>query len=212
MVLRLGSGHNGSGKTLSLAKDAIQIIKEYPLIEVITNIEIKDIPQETKVTKYYTANELIEKLKELKEESNGYLIIIDEIHIVLADMFGRIDPIFLTFLSQQRKLSIKILATSQLFSRMLKPIREFIIQSGNVIVCKNVLKVIQINKYVDMESVKEDNKNGLQYTKAKLKWFIHTKEDYERYDTYAVISQIKGLMKGEKANGLSTYNQPNTDK
>lgn len=199
--------HNGSGKTLSLTKYAEEIIRQYPKITIISNIEFKNIKKEDYDIRYYSnLDELIEQLSKIEQNNDkGYLIIIDEIQVVLADMFGKIDPIFLMFLSQQRKLSIKILATSQLFSRMLKPVREFIIQSGQCIVCKNYAKVIQVNKYIDMETAEEDGKNGISYKRCKNKWFIHTKEDYLRYDTFAVISQIKGLLKGERkdATGLS---------
>ncbi len=65
-----------------------------------------------------------------------------------------------------------------------------------------------------METVKEDSKGTMIYTKAKIKWFIHNKELYESYDTFAVISQIKGLMKGSLTYGtrLSSSNGSTSDK
>lgn len=191
-----------------MTKYAEEYIHNYPKITIISNVILKNIKEEEYDIRYYqNVEELVQQLIQIEQNNEkGYLIIIDEIQVVLADMFGKIDPIFLTFLSQQRKLGIKILATSQLFSRMLKPVREFLIQSGQIIICKNYLKVIQVNKIVDMESVKEDSKNAIVYGKSKVEWFIHTKEDYQRYDTFAVISQIKGLLKGEKENGLGLSN------
>lgn len=148
------------------------------------------------------------------QNTKGYLIFVDEIHVVLAELFGKSDPIFLQFLSQQRKLSIHIIATSQMFNKLPKFIRDYLMQSGQVIVCNKIFKVIQINKWVDMESIQEDSKGVLIFKRAKLEWFIHTKELYESYDTFAVISQIQGLMKGSLTYGtrLSNNNEPTTEK
>lgn len=139
------------------------------------------------------------------------MIFIDEIHVVLAELFGRSDPIFLQFLSQQRKLSIHIIATSQMFNKMPKFIRDYLIQSGQVITCNKYFNVIQVNKWADMESCEENAKGIVEFKKAKIEWFIHTKELYETYDTFAVISQIKGLMKGSLTYGARLSNNNGTD-
>lgn len=132
----------------------------------------------------------------------GYLIFIDEIHVVLAELFGKSDPIFLQFLSQQRKLAIHIIATSQMFNKLPKFIRDYLIQSGQIIVCNNYLKVIQVNKVVDMESVRIDKDGAVLFDRCKYEWFIHLKELYNSYDTFAVISQIQGLMNSKKYDTL----------
>ncbi len=188
-------------------------MQEYPELTFITNVKINGIEN---AIYFNNSEQLIEELKKIDINANkkGYLIFIDEIHVVLAELFGRSDPIFLQFLSQQRKLSIHIIGTSQMFNKLPKFIRDYLIQSGQIIVCNNFFKVIQWNKWVDMETVKEDSKGTMIYTKAKIKWFIHNKELYESYDTFAVISQIKGLMKGSLTYGtrLSSSNGSTSDK
>lgn len=188
-------------------------MKKYPELNFVSNTLIKGLEEKTIFFK--NTDELLEILKgiDVERDKKGYLIFIDEIHVVLAEIFGKTDPIFLQFLSQQRKLAIHIIGTSQMFDRLPKFIRSYIIQSGQIVICKKYFKVVQINKYCDMEEVTEDSKNVLLYKKAKLKWFIHTKELYESYDTFAVISQIKGLMKGSLTYGtrLSANNQPTTE-
>lgn len=118
-------------------------------------------------------------------------------HVVLSELYGRTDPIFLQFLSQQRKLSIHIIITSQMFNYLIKPVRKYLIQSGQIIICKKILGCIQLLKYIDMEDIEEQKDNTFVYKRCKNKWYIHTQELYESYDTFAVISQIQGLMKGE---------------
>lgn len=101
-----------------------------------------------------------------------------------------------------------------MFNKLPKFIRDYLVQSGQIIVCNNFFKIIQWNKKVDMETVKENSKGEMEYAKCKIEWFIHTKELYESYDTFAVISQIQGLMKGSLTYGtrLPVNNEPTTDK
>lgn len=205
-------GGQGKGKTLSAVKRIKELLEQYPKVTFITNVKIDGIE---KATYFTNSEELVEELKKIDTSNNkGYLIFIDEIHVVLAELFGKSDPIFLQFLSQQRKLSIHIIATSQMFNKLPKFIRDYLIQSGQVILCNKVLKVIQVNKWADMESCKEDSKGIIEFTKAKVKWFIHTEELYKSYDTFAVINQIKGLMKGSLTYGarLSNSNRSTTGK
>lgn len=82
-----------------------------------------------------------------------------------------------------------------MYNYLPKFIRKYLLQSGKIILCNNYLKVIQINKEVEMESIEENSDGTFSYEKAKFTWYIHTKELYESYDTYAVISQIQGLIK-----------------
>lgn len=170
-------------------------LKNYPKCKFITNVEIKGIKNETIYFK--DSQELVEILKNeiIAEQREGYLIFIDEIHVVLAELFGRTDPIFLTFLSQQRKLSINIIGTSQMYNKCPKVIRDYLRQSGQIIICGNVMKCLQINKIINMDNVEEDSKNNLKFRGCKWQIFTHSIELYEGYNTYAIITQIQGLLK-----------------
>lgn len=186
-------------------------MEQYPEVTFITNVKIKNIEN---AIYFKNSEELVEQLKKIDINNiKGYLIFIDEIHVVLAELFGKSDPIFLQFLSQQRKLSIHIIGTAQMFNKLPKFIRDYLIQSGQIIMCNNILKVIQINKIVDMEEIETNSKNEIIAKKCKIEWYIHTKELYESFDTFAVISQIQGLMKGKSENGtrLSINNEPITE-
>lgn len=190
-------GAQGKGKTISAEKLIIERLEDYPKCKFITNVEIKGI----KNKKFYfkTSDELVEIIKKeiTPEEREGYLIFIDEIHVVLAELFGRTDPIFITFLSQQRKLSINIIGTSQMYNKLPRVIRDYLRQSGQIIMCNNFMKAIQINKRLNMENVEENSKNNLIWHGCKLEIFFHTIELYEAYNTFAVITQIQGLLNKE---------------
>lgn len=209
-------GGQGKGKTISATKMIIERLEKYPKATFITNVEIKGIKNKTIYFK--NSEELVEILKNeiIPEERNGYLILIDEIHVVLAELFGKTDPIFLTFLSQQRKLSINIIGTSQMYNKCPRVIRDYLRQSGQIILCNNIFKSIQINKRLNMNDIEENSKNNLVWKGCKLEIFFHTIELYESYNTFAVISQIQGLMKDNlrriEENGLYANNEPITDK
>lgn len=205
-------GGQGKGKTITAVNRIIELLEKYPKVTFISNVKIEEIEN---VIYFKNSGELVEILKNIDITNNkGYLIFIDEIHVVLAELFGKSDPIFLQFLSQQRKLSIHIIGTSQMFNKLPKFIRDYLIQSGQIIVCNNFFNIIQFNKWVNMETVKENSKGEMEYLKCKIKWFIHTPKLYESYDTFAVISQIQGLMKGSLTYGarLSTNNESTTEK
>lgn len=207
-------GGQGKGKTITATKVIKERLEKYPNCLFITNVEIKGIKNETIYFK--NSNELVEILKNniTPEERTGYLIFIDEIHVVLAELFGRTDPIFLTFLSQQRKLSINIIGTSQMYNKLPRVIRDYLRQSGKIILCNNFLNSIQINKRLNMEDIEENSKNNLVWNGCRLEIFLHTIELYESYNTFAVVSQIQGLMQGELRrieNGLSINNEPATE-
>lgn len=204
-------GYMGSGKTLTSIKRIRELKEKYPKVTLISNVKIKGIED----TIYFkNCDELITELKKIDINNNyGYLIFIDEIHVVLAELFGKTDPIFLQFLSQQRKLSIHIIGTSQMFNYLPKFIRKYLLQSGQIYMCKNIFKCIQINKKIEMETVVENGDGTFNYKKCKIEWYIHNKELYNSYDTFAVITQIQGLMKGSLNYGdrLSSYNEPTAE-
>lgn len=187
-------GAQGKGKTLSACKTLIERLEEYPEAIFISNTIIKGITNKS----YYFNNtdELVNLLRTKIELGNrkGYVIFIDEIHVVLAELFGRTDPIFLQFLSQQRKMNINIIGTSQMYNKLPRVIRDYLRQSGQIIECTNWFKLIQINKRLNMENVEEDSKNNLRWQGCRIEIFFHTPELYQCYDTFAVISQIQGLM------------------
>lgn len=183
-----------NGKTISAVRILKKRLSLYPKTIFFTNTEIKGIKNKT----FYFSN-CDELTKLLKTEINstsrdGYVIFIDEIHVVLAELFGKTDPIFLMFLSQQRKLNINIIGTSQMYNKCPRVIRDYLRQSGQIIICTNLFKLLQINKIINMDSVEEDSKNNLIFKGCKFDWFFHNLDLYNSYNTFAVISQIQGLL------------------
>lgn len=186
-------GPQGSGKTLSMIHYAKQIIKKFPKAIVVSNIELNfEFPNEFK--KY-------EGFEDFKIENGiyGVIYILDEIHLILNSLESKGVPLsIIVELSQQRKQRKCILGTSQVYSRMAKPLRE---QIKNVIICKNYFNLFQFNYLINAFETSEGSDGKLKYSKLKSSFFFHSKEDYTCYDTYKKMDNYVGIN-----NNTSTYN------
>lgn len=191
-------GKFGSGKTLACVDKCHNILNSFPNAKFITNTEIKGIENETYF--FSSAEELVKIMSEVIEEKStcGYIIFIDELHVVLSDLFGHSDPVFLTYLSQLRKLGVMIIGTCQLYNKCPKVVRDYLRLSGQIVFCSKYLGGFTLMRVVNMETCQEMSNLTLDFDVKKCEFFFHTTELYESYDTFAVVSQVKGLLKYDK--------------
>ncbi len=186
-------GPQGSGKSLSMIHVLKLILKDYPKAIVVTNIDFNfDVPNE--VRKY-------QGFEDFKIENGvyGVIYVLDEIHLILNSLESKGIPLsIIVELSQQRKQRKLILGTSQVYSRMAKPLRE---QIKNVIICKNFFSLFQFNYLINAFETEEGSDGKLKYSKLKTSFFFHRKEDYTNYDTYKKMDTYVGIN-----NNTSSYN------
>lgn len=185
-------GPQGSGKSLSMIHYFKKIIMEHPKAIVVTNLDFNfEIPNE--IIKYTGFEDF-----KIENVIYGVIYILDEIHLILNSLESKGVPLsVIVELSQQRKQRKLILGTSQVYTRMAKPLRE---QIRNVIICKNLFGLFQINKLIDAFESSEDANGKLKYDKQKISFFFHSKEDYKAYDTYKKMDMYVGI------NANSNYN------
>lgn len=185
-------GPQGSGKTLTLVHALKKVLNDYPKAIVVTNMELNfEIKQEVRK---YTGFE------DFKIENGiyGVIYVLDEIHLILNSLESKGVPLsVIVELSQQRKQRKLILGSSQVYSRMAKPLRE---QIRNVIVCKNLFGIFQLNYLIDAFESQEGSDGKLKYKKLKTSFFFHRKEDYLAYDTYKKMDMYVGIN-----NNVSSY-------
>lgn len=186
-------GPQGSGKTLSLVHYLKRVLKDYPKAIVVTNMELNfEIKQEVR---QYTG------FDDFKIENGKYgvIYVLDEIHLILNSLESKGVPLsIIVELSQQRKQRKLIIGSSQVYSRMAKPLRE---QIKNVIICRNLFGIFQLNYLIDAFSTEEGSDGKLKYKKLKTSFFFHRKEDYLAYDTYKKMDMYVGIN-----NNVSSYN------
>lgn len=186
-------GPQGSGKSLSMIHYFKKIIKDYPKAIVVTNIEFNfEIPNE--VIPYTGFQDF-----QIENGIYGVIYLLDEIHLILNSLESKGVPLsVIVELSQQRKQRKLILGTSQVYSRMAKPLRE---QIKNVIICKNYFGIFQFNYLIDAFETAENSSGKLEIKKMKTSFFFHRKEDYTNYDTYKKMANYVGIT-----NNVSSYN------
>lgn len=175
-------GPQGSGKTLSAVQCLQKMCKEYPKAIVCTNLDIKGI--ENTVIPF----EDYDQLKTLDNGIEGIIFFLDELHILWNSLESKDIPISeMACFCQMRKNRRVIIGTSQVYSRIAKPIRE---QLQYAIDCKNYFGLLQVNQILDpSESIE---KNGVLEAKhIGTKIWLHHPELYHSYDTLFKIEKAK---------------------
>lgn len=191
--INIFSGPQGSGKTLSMIKVLKKIIKDFPKAIIVTNIEF-NFPILNKVIQYSGFEDF-----NLENGIYGVIYVLDEIHLILNSLESKGIPLsIIVELSQQRKQRKLILGTSQVYSRMAKPLRE---QIRHVIICRNYFSLFQFNYLIDAFNSQEDSSGKLKFSKQKVSFFFHRKEDYTSYDTYKKMDNYVGIN-----SNISSYN------
>lgn len=153
-------------------------------------------------------------LSRYNNDDRGVIFLIDEIQLYMNSLkSANINMDTMTQISQQRKQRKHIVATSQVFGRMAKPLRE---QFSNVVVCKCILGCLQYNKLIDRDDIAEstDDSHITGAVKTKFIWTHHPKM-YKKYDTYYVIEKGKFVSNEEKKGDIysndNTNGLPNSD-
>lgn len=181
------SGAQGSGKTLNLISTLNDIKKRYPKCKVFSNIKLNDIEYHE-----FTGPECFSD-----EESNGKygtVYVIDEIHTLWSSLDSKnMNGNLLTIWSQNRKNIRLILATSQRWTRVAKPIRE---QATYVVECKRPFariffryRIIDASYYDDDGKliVSDDEKDII----SRWSWYIPSNKVLNMYDTMEIVRKKK---------------------
>lgn len=178
------SGPQGAGKTLNLVSTLLDIKKRYPKCKVYSNIKLIGIDYLP-----FTGPECFSD-----EESNGTLgtvYIIDEIHTLWSSLESKnMNGNLLTIWSQNRKNIRLILATSQRWSRVAKPIRE---QATFVVECKKPFarilyryRIIDASYYDDNGKLVFDNDEEKEVI-SRWSYYIPSISALNSYDTMEIV-------------------------
>lgn len=188
--MRVYSGRQGSGKTIGMVEALARARDMYPKLKIVTNFDCKytDIVMTS-----------LNDLLKIKNGTDGVLFAIDEMQNEFSSKASKDFPEnLLELVTQQRKQRIAIFCTSQVFTRLAKPLRE---QSYEVCTCLTWFgRLTRINCYdaIDFMTYLADD-NERKRNKARKKWshwFVQTNEIRNAYDTYSVIKRLsrKGFV------------------
>ena len=179
--LTLYCGRQGSGKSISMVHYLKRMRERYPACIIVTNFSCN------------YADYIMEGWDDFFKYRNGdkgVIFAIDEIHSEYSSASWKDFPEnLLSEISQQRKQRIKIIASSQVYSRIAKPIRE---QAFTVVICSTIGNRWTFNREydaLDMEALS----NNPSY-KIKSLWrtsFVQDEELRGSYDTYEKIRRMR---------------------
>lgn len=178
-------GRQGAGKTISLV-DYLNLMHErYPKCKIVTNF------------KYAHADKRMHDWHDMLEYRNGtdgVIFAIDEIHSEYsAESWKDFPENLLSEISQQRKQRIKIIASSQVFSRVVKQIRE---QTFSVLVCQTYFsRLTRIREYDAAEYSTSDTPYQVKKKVRPIykRWFVQSNYTRGCYDTYEKIERMQKI-------------------
>lgn len=195
--LYLYVGGFGSGKTISAVYRAYLLAKQYPDIEILTNINLTNFPEKTVIYPLNTWQD-ITSFRPL----NGGIVLIDEISTIFnsrdfmqkgKDKSGMTKSLF-QYIAQNRKNRLLFLCTAQLFEHVDRQIKDFVYC---VIKCSSKPANLDFarltsNTYYDGRDYEKARENPLQYPikPFKFKQFVQTDKIRNLYDTTQLIETL----------------------
>lgn len=192
-------GRQGGGKTVSLIQMLNEAHIKYPNALIYTNFKYK----------YSTGQlESLNDLLTIRNGADGVIFAIDELQNEFSSQTSKDFPeTLLSTITMQRKQCVKIYATSQVFTRVSKPLRE---QCYEVVECRTFMSrwtrmrcydADDYNMMIDSNDIKAKRKTPKKWKRS----FIQTDDMRNCYDTYEVIQRLSRQGFKEKNNMPNWY-------
>lgn len=185
--LTIYCGRQGGGKTISMVKYLDDMRQLYPNAIIVTNFGY--IYQDMAFTSW---NQFLT----IRNGEDGVIFAIDEIQNEYNSTNWKDFPeSLLSTVTQQRKQRIKIVATSQVFTRVVKQLRE---QCYEVVECKTFGGRWTKQRCYDADDYNSiiDNPNPEVKFKTPKKWkksFIQSNYIRDLFDSYSVVERMQNL-------------------
>lgn len=183
--LTIFCGRQGGGKTMSMVEYLNRMKDKFPDCKIVTNFNYnrQDLP-------------FVDwrQFTEVRNGLDGVIFAIDEIQNEYnSNTWQDFPEEILSVVTQQRKQRVKIVATSQVFTRVVKQLRE---QCYEVVECKTILGRWTRQKCFDADDYNAivDNLSPERKFKTRKKWkysFIQSNNIRALFDSYAVVDSIK---------------------
>lgn len=185
--LTMFCGRQGDGKTTAMIEYLERMRKKYPKVIILSNFGYTNETQ---------AFEGWNDLLNVRNGDYGVIFALDELQNEFSTAQSKNFPeSLLAEITQQRKQRIKIVATSQIFRRVAKPLRE---ATYEVVECKTLLSRWTFTKAFDADDYNEmlDSNNPNIKHKIKRKYrknFIQDTNLRELFNSYAKVERVKKL-------------------
>lgn len=182
-------GSQGSGKTLSGILYLESLMKYYPKMKVVSNVDLNPLYFDDKRIIPYTG---LECITDLDNGPYGIVYFLDEIQLEFNSLESKQMnmPIF-EFVCQQRKARKHIIGTTQVFGRLAKPFRE---QFKYAICCRKILGSLFAQDVYIAENVASEDDIKTELVLKGHKYYMASPEDFGKYDTYQQINRVRGVF------------------
>ncbi|MCM1298802.1 MAG: AAA family ATPase, partial [Firmicutes bacterium] len=171
-------GEQGSGKTIAMVNKIRELKQKYPLVQVLTNFDCE------------FSDGLITSWKDIVFKNNGshgIIIALDELQNWFSTNESKdFPPEMLQEITQQRKQRKCILATSQRFMRLAKPLREQINYLYEPFTIGGLITFVRVRKPCVDDSGQLDR---FHTQKRGVYFFVHDDELRSSYDTLQKITR-----------------------
>lgn len=171
-------GEQGSGKTSAMVDKIRELKQKYPKVKVLSNFDCE------------FSDGLITDWRDIVFTNNGkegIIIAIDELQNWFSTAESKdFPPEMLQEITQQRKQRKMIIATSQRFQRLAKPLREQINILYEPFTVLGCLTFVRVRK----PSVDDDGKLDRLHTRKRgTYFFVHDDQLRDSYDTFQKIAR-----------------------
>lgn len=175
-------GRQGAGKTISMTEYLERMRLQYPKALIVTNYGYKH--------QHYEFNDWNDFF-DIRNGVDGVIFAIDEIQNEFSSAaWNKFPESLLTEITQQRKQRIKIVCSSQIYTRVAKPLRE---QCNDVVECWTFAKRWTFEKCVDAK----DYNDAIDSPTAKKdirrlyrRSFVQDGTIRQLFDSYQKIEKI----------------------
>lgn len=182
--LTMFCGRQGAGKTSGMVWYLETMRKRYPKAKIVTNIDY--VHQDQPFLSW-------EDLINIRNGEDGVIFAIDELQNHYSSLDWKDFPEYLlSEITQQRKQRVKIIASSQVFTRVVKQLRE---QTFEVVECRTLLGRWTFLKafYADDYNYYADHPDPDKKRKMRKVWrasFIQSDKFRTLFDTYAKVQRL----------------------
>jgi hypothetical protein len=181
--LTLFCGKQGGGKTVAMVDYLERMRKKYPKVKIYTNFGYKN---EDGAFIHW------KQLLKIRNGLDGVIFAVDEIQNEWNSNDWKDFPeSILSQITQQRKQRIKIVGTSQVFTRVVKQLRE---QTYEVVECRTLAGRWTFTRCFDAEDYTQsviDNPELKKHVKRKWRYsFVQTDSLRELFDSYSVVENM----------------------
>lgn len=179
------TGRQGAGKTIAMVEYLERMRIKYPDAIIVTNFGYKNEDR---------AMESWEDFLKIRNGDKGVIFAVDEIQNEFSNEKWKTFPEWLLReVTQQRKQKIKIVATSQVFTRVVKQLRE---QCFEVVECRTIAGRWTWTRAFDAEDynfVIDNPEKKMKLKRVYRRNFIQDNKLRDLYNSYDKIEKLKDV-------------------